>query len=132
MLSAYSRASSSDMFNYFQFFTGFFQTIFYLPALGNIFDGQENNPFFTQHSLNLPGIQQHYAPANGGKIVFNLIVIKGCFLGKDGFQQFPQLGDIPLFITQVINKLSHGLFRFYLEEFIEGTADRNHPEVLIQ
>ena len=64
--------------------------------------------------------------------MFDLIVIKGCFLGKDGFQQFPQLGDIPLLIAQVIDKLSHGLFRFYLKEFIEGAADRDHPEVLIQ
>ena len=42
--------------------------------------GQEDYPFFAQHSLNLPGIQKYYAPANGGKIVFYLIVIKGCLL----------------------------------------------------
>ncbi len=83
-------------------------------------------------SLYLPGIQKHDAPANGGKIVFNLIVVKGCLLGKDGFQQFPQLGDVPLFIAQVIDKLPHGLFRLYLEKFIKGTADGDHPEVLIQ
>ena len=64
--------------------------------------------------------------------MFDLIVVKGRLLGQDGFQQFPQLGDIPLFIAQVIDKLSHGLFRLYLEEFIEGTADGDHPEVLIQ
>jgi hypothetical protein len=59
--------------------------------------------------------------------VFHLIVVKGCFLRKDGFQEFPQLGDIPLLIAQVINELSHGLFRLYLENFIEGAADGNHP-----
>ena len=111
----------------FQFFMGLFQTIFYPPALGDVLDGQQNDLFFAQHSFNLPGIQKHYTFTNGGKIVFNLIVVKGCFLGKDGFQQFPQLGDIPLFIAQVINKLSHSLFRFYPKEFIEGTADFDYP-----
>jgi hypothetical protein len=82
--------------------------------------------------LNLPGIQKHDAPANGGKIVFNLIVVKGCLLRKDGFQEFPQLGDIPLFIAQVIDKLSHGLFGFHLKDFIEGTTDGDHPQILIQ
>ena len=82
---------------------------------------------FSIRSLDLPGVQKHCALANRGKIVFNLIVIKGCFLRKDGFQQFPQLGDIPLLITQVINQLPHGLFRLYLKEFIEGTADGDHP-----
>ena len=60
-------------------------------------------------SLNLPGIQQHDAPADAGKIVFHLIVIKGCLLGQDVFQQFAQFGDVPLFIAQVIDQLPHGL-----------------------
>jgi len=79
-------------------------------------------PLFSRLSFNLPGIQKHYASADVGKVVFDLIVVKGCLLGKDGFQQFPQFGDIPLFIAQVIDKLSHGLFGFYFEEVIEGTA----------
>mgnify|MGYP003536561524 CR=1 FL=1 len=61
--------------------------------------------------------------------MFNLIVIKGCLFGKDGFQQFPQLGDIPLFIAQVIDKLTHGLFRFYLKDFIEGTAGGDDAQI---
>jgi len=59
--------------------------------------------------------------------VFNFIVIKSFFFGQDVFQQFSQLRDIPLFIAKIINKLSLGLFRFYLEEFIEGTADGDYP-----
>src|SRR3990170_8569744 len=106
---------------------GRFQSVFYLPSLSDVLDGQEDDPFLSQHSLNLPGIQKHYAPANGSKIVFDLIVIKGCLLGKDGFQQFPQLGDIPLFISQVIDKLSYSLFRFYLKDSIEGAAGSDHP-----
>jgi hypothetical protein len=59
--------------------------------------------------------------------VFHLIVFKGCLFGKDGFQKFPQLGDIPLIISQIINKLSLCLFRFNLEEFIEGATGGDHP-----
>ena len=96
-------------------------------ARGDILDDQEEDPLFSQHSLNLPGMQKHDALANGGKIVFNFIVVKGCLFGKDGFQKFPQLGDIPLLIAQVIDKLSHGLFRIYFKDFIEGTADGDYP-----
>jgi len=35
------------------------------------------------------GVKQHDPLANGGENMFNLIIIKGRFLGKDGFQQFP-------------------------------------------
>ena len=64
--------------------------------------------------------------------MLNLIVVKTGLLGKDGFQQFPQLGNIPLFVAQTINKLPHGLFRLYLEEVIEGTAEGDYPEISIQ
>ena len=54
--------------------------------LSDVLDGQEDDPLFSRHSLNLPGIQKHDAPANVSKIVVDLIFIKGCLLGKDGFQ----------------------------------------------
>ena len=54
------------------------------------------------------------------------------FLGQDRLQQFPQPGDIPLSVPQVVDELSHGLFVLHLEELIEGAADRDHPEVLNQ
>ena len=92
-------------------------------ALGDVLDGQEDDSFFSQCSFNLPGIQKHYSPSDGGKFVLNLIVVKRHLLGKDGFQQFPQFGDIPLFVSKVIDKLSHGFFRGYLEEVVEGTAN---------
>ena len=59
--------------------------------------------------------------------MLNFIVVKICLLGKYGFQKFPQLGDVPLVVSQVINKLSYGVFGSYLKEFIEGTAGRNNP-----
>ena len=103
------------------------QRILRLLALGDVLDSQKDDPLLSRRAFNLPGIQKHYAPANVSKIVFNLIIIKGCLFGKDGFQQFPQLGDVPLFIAQVINKLSHGLFRVYLKDFIEGAAGGDYP-----
>src|ERR1035437_1026401 len=106
---------------------GFFQAVLYFPAVGDIIYGQEDYPLFSQHSFNLPGIQKHYAPAYGRKIMFNLIVVKCCFLGKDGFEEFPQFWDIPLLIAQVIYKLSYGLNRVYLKEFIQRTAGSDYP-----
>ena len=119
-------------FNHRKLSSGLFQTCFYLLALGDILDGQENDPFLSSFSFYLPGIQQHDAVADGGKIVLDLIVVKGGLLGKDGFQQLPQLGDIPLLVAQIVDQLPHGLLWFHLEKFIEGTADRDHSQVLIQ
>ena len=115
------------LLDHYQFFAGFFQTIFYLLPLGDVLDGQKNDPFFSRPPLNLPGIQKHDALANGGKIVLNFIVVEGCLLGQDGFQQFPQFGDVPLLIAQVIDQLSYRLFRIYLKDFIERTADGDYP-----
>ena len=64
--------------------------------------------------------------------MFHLVVFKGRLLGKNRLQKLPQLGDIPLFIAQIINQLPHGLFRFDFEDLVEGAADHDHPEVLIQ
>ena len=110
-----------------QFFTGGFQPVFYLPALGYILDGKQDDTLFSRRPLDLPGVQKHDTPADVSKIVFNLVVIEGRLLREDGFQQFPQLRNIPLFIAQVVDKLSHGFFRVYLEDFIEGAAGGDHP-----
>ena len=91
----------------------------FLPCR-DVLDSQQNDLRLSNSPFNLPGIQKHDASADGGEIVNNLIVVKECLLGKDGFQQFPQLGDIPLLlIAQVVNKLAHGLLRLHLEDAIE-------------
>jgi hypothetical protein len=48
-------------------------------------------------------------------MVFNLKVIKDGLMGKDGFKKFLQLGNIPLFVAQIINKLPLGLLGRFLE-----------------
>jgi hypothetical protein len=87
-------------------FFGICEQIFQLTTLGDVLDSQQNDPFLTQPSFYLSGIEQHHASADGGKIVIYLIVIKGGLLGQDGFQQFAQLSDIPLFIAKIIDKLT--------------------------
>jgi len=73
---------------------------FHLLALGDVLDGQEDDPFPALRSLNLPGIEEHGAFANVREIVFHFVIVEARLLGKDGFQQFPQLGDVPLFVAQ--------------------------------
>ncbi|MDA3947203.1 MAG: hypothetical protein PF439_11055, partial [Helicobacteraceae bacterium] len=88
--------------------------------------GEKNNLLFADYLFNLTGIEQHDASADSGKIVFNLIVIKGVLLRKNSFKEFSEFWDIPLLVTQVIDKLSHGLFGLDLEKIIEGTAGGDH------
>ena len=63
----------------FQVQTGFFQAVLNFTAHGDIFNGEENDTFFTLHPLDLAGIQQHDAPPDRRKIVLHLIVIKRRF-----------------------------------------------------
>jgi len=39
----------------------------------------------------------------------NLEVVERFFFGKDFFQQLPKFGDVPLFVSQVIDKTSDRL-----------------------
>jgi hypothetical protein len=75
----------------------------------------------------LAGIQEHDAPADGGEIVLDLIVVEGGLLGKDGLQQLAQPGDIPLLVAQVVDQLPDGLLGLSLEDSIEGAAGGDYP-----
>ena len=62
-----------------------------ISPFGDILNSQQNDSLFSRYSLNLPGIQKHYAPANGSKIVLDLIVIEGCLLGEEGDEKLRKM-----------------------------------------
>ena len=49
------------------------------------------------------------------KYMFNFIVIELVVFGKNLFKQRPKLGNIPLSVSQVIDKLPDRFLRRYLE-----------------
>jgi hypothetical protein len=56
--------------------------------------------------LDLAGVEEHDAPADGGEIVLHLVVVEGRLLGKDGLEELPQLGDVPLLVAEVVDELA--------------------------
>jgi hypothetical protein len=61
---------------------GLLQAVLDLPALGDVLDGQEDDPLLARGPLDLPGVQEHDAPADGGEIVLDLVVVEGGLLGR--------------------------------------------------
>jgi len=54
--------------------------------------------------------------------MLNLKIIKACSSRKNFLQQLSQFRDIPLTISQVIDKSFLGLPRFYIKGMIEGAT----------
>jgi len=61
------------------------------------------------------GVEQHDLVPDAGKYMFHFIVVELVIFGKNLFKQRPKLGNIPLPVSQVIDKLPDRFLRRYLE-----------------
>ena len=73
---------------------------------------------------NLPGIDEHGASSNGREIMLNLEPFDRCTVRDHALKQGAQLGDIPLPVSEVINKTSLGLNGARSKRLVEGTIRR--------
>ena len=105
---------------------GFFQIFFNFSPLGNVFNGQKNDLFCVKTSINLPGIEEHGSFPDIIKFPLNFEIFQGYFFMQNIFQKFPEYGNIPLIISQIIDEVSFGFFDLGFKHFIVGAADSNH------
>jgi hypothetical protein len=75
-----------------------------------------------KHSLELASIEEHHpAPDHREGVVKFEILEDGAF-GNDVFQQGPQVGDIPLAVTQLIDQAALGLLVRNVKGLVEGAV----------
>src|ERR1700741_5418593 len=60
--------------------------------------------------LEFASIEQHHPAANRWEGVIEFKVVEDGAFGDDVFKQCPQVGDVPLTITQFINETALGLY----------------------
>src|ERR1700737_4411695 len=64
--------------------------------------------------------------------MLDFVVFRGSLLRKDFSQQHAKLRNIPLTVSQVIQKLALGMVGFDFECQIEGLARSNNTKILIE
>ncbi len=101
-------------------------------TVGDIFDGQQNElarAFLKEH---LARIQEHRASPDYGKVALDLVSLHRGVLGCHSFQQQPKLGDIPLAVTQPVNRTAMNVLKPHPEGLIESAVCRDDTQVLIE
>src|SRR5664280_893051 len=107
---------------------GFFQ----FPAQGYVLNSQKDLLCAYVFPIYLAGIEQHDFLTDVLESMSNLEVVKRFFFGKDFFQQLPKFGDVPLFVSQVIDETSDRLAGSYFKGFVKVAVRREYLQIRIQ
>ena len=75
---------------------------------------------------NLAGVEHNDLAPNRLKIMFDLIIIERGGLRKDFRQEPPELGDVPLAVTKIVDKTADGFGWLNLKGLIKVAAGREH------
>src|ERR1051325_7810970 len=81
------------------------QCYFRAPALGDVFDGEQDQAGGALSRLEATGIQQEDFSADGREGVLNFEVMDGVLIAKYLIEQPSQLRNVPLTVAQVVNNL---------------------------
>jgi hypothetical protein len=82
--------------------------------------------------MNMAGVQQHDAAPKGREFMLDFEIAKRIVLGKNAFEQFPQTGDVPLPVSQIVNVTAYRIVGRHLKIAIERLVGKLHAEGLIQ
>ena len=64
--------------------------------------------------------------------MLDFIAIEHGIKGEDLLEEHPQLGNVPLPVTEVVDELPDGFVGRHFESIVEAVVRCDHPEVLVQ
>ena len=100
--------------------------------LADILDGEQDEAVMVAGAKNLPGVDQHGAPANGREIMLDLEPFDRCAMGDHALEQGAQRGDIPLPVSEVVDMTSLGLVGARAERLVERAIGRGDVQVSVE
>jgi hypothetical protein len=100
--------------------------------LADILDGEQNGAIVVAGTKNLPGIDQHGAPADGREIMIDLEPFDRCPMRYHAFEQDAQRRDIPLPVSEVVDMTSLGLLGARAKRLVECTIGGCDVQISIE
>jgi hypothetical protein len=100
--------------------------------LGDVFHAEQNRGACASLVKHLAGIQAHRAVAELWKFVLDLIVLHRAAFQDDFFQEHAQFWNVPLPISQRIEKSPLGVLGSNVECGVKRTARGDDPQMLVE
>jgi hypothetical protein len=101
-------------------------------ALGDVFHGQEDNLRSDIFSENLPGVEQNSLSSDIEKIMLDFISIEHGIMRENLLKEYPQLGNIPLPVANVIDEIPDYFLGPYFEGIVETVVGCENLQIGIQ
>ena len=100
--------------------------------IGDIFECQENEIAMVSLIEYFPRIQKHRASSDNGKISLDFVIFHHRVLWRDVLQQQSKLGNIPLAVTQRVNRTTLKVLTIHPERLLESAICSNDAQTLIE
>jgi hypothetical protein len=100
--------------------------------LGYIFDRQENELASIPLTDHLPCVQEHRASPDSGKFALDLVTLHHAVRRCDIFQQEPKRGNIPLSVTQRVNRTILDVLTSHPERLTKSAVRSDDTQILIE
>ena len=105
---------------------------FGVTAIRDVFDREKYERRRFGAIVQSTGVEEHDAPADVGKIVLDLVIVKVAVAGQQFIEQLTQRRDIPLAVAEIVDQPIERLFRRSIKCPVERWACYNDPQVRIQ
>jgi hypothetical protein len=100
--------------------------------LGYIFDRHEDELASIPLTYHLPRAQEHRTSSDSGKFPLDLVALHDGVLRRDIFQQEPKRGNIPLPVTQRVNRTIFNVLTTHPERLTKRAVCADDTKVLIE
>jgi hypothetical protein len=100
--------------------------------LADILDGKQNGAVIIARTEYLAGVDQHRALTDCREIMLDLEPFDRGTVGDHALKQRAQRRDIPLPVSEIVNKTALGLFGIRAKRLIEGAIGRSDVEIPVE
>src|SRR5579871_2961262 len=101
-------------------------------SLGDVFHAEQNGGAGTSLVKHLAGIQAHRTVAELGKFMLDLIVLHRALFRDDLLQKYAQFRDVPLPVSQRVEKSLLGVLGRNVEYGIKRAARGDDAQLLVE